>query len=51
MPNLVEKRRRSQLLGYLGLEETILDVFLVDFGSLRPSKAIGAGFRVIRGHL
>jgi hypothetical protein len=43
-PNLVEflgKRRRSQLLGYLGLEETILDEILVDFGSLRPSEAIG----------
>ena len=44
---LLGKRRRSQLLGYLGLEETILDVFLVDFGSLRPSEAIGIGFKAI----
>jgi hypothetical protein len=49
--NLVEfcwgKERRNQLLPYLGLEETILDEILVDFGSLRPSEAIGAGFRAI----
>jgi hypothetical protein len=44
---LLGKRRRSQLLRYLGLEETILDEFLVDFGSLRPSEAIGTGFRAI----
>jgi hypothetical protein len=47
MPNLVEKRRRSQLLGYLELQETILDEILVDFGSLRPYEAIGIGFRAI----
>ena len=48
---LIGKRRRNQLWPYLGLEETILDVFLVDFGSLRPSGANGAGFRAIGGHL
>jgi hypothetical protein len=47
IPNLVEKRRKNQFWPYLGLEETILDEFLVDFGSLRPSRAIGAGFRAI----
>ena len=36
---------------YLLLEETILDDFWVDFGSLRPYGAIGAGFRAIGGHL
>ena len=49
--NLVEKRRRNQLLPYLWLGKTFLHVFLVDFGSLRPSGAIGAGFRAIGGHL
>jgi hypothetical protein len=51
MPNLVEKRRRNQFWPYLGLGKTFLHVFLVDFGSLRPSGAIGAGFRAIGGHL
>jgi hypothetical protein len=47
MPNLVEKRRRNQLLPYLWLGKTFLHVFLMDFGSLRPSGANGAGFRAI----
>jgi hypothetical protein len=54
MPNLVEffgKRRRNQFWPYLLLGKTFLHVFLVDFGSLRPSGAIGAGFRAIGGHL
>ena len=51
MPNLVEKRRRNQFWPYLELGKTFLHVVLVDFGSLRPSGAIGAGFRAIVGHL
>jgi hypothetical protein len=54
MPNLVEffgEKRRNQFLPYLLLGKTFLHVFLVDFGSLRPSGAIGAGFRAIGGHL
>jgi hypothetical protein len=47
MPNLVEKRRRNQLWPYLWLGKTSLHVFLVDFGSLRPSGAIGGHLQVI----
>jgi hypothetical protein len=47
MPNLVEKRRRNQFWPHLWLGKTFLHVFLVDFGSLRPSGAIGVGFRSI----
>jgi hypothetical protein len=43
-PNLVEffgEKRRELVIGYLWLQETILRKILVDFGSLRPSEAIG----------
>ena len=51
IPNLVEKRRKNQFWPYLELGKTFLHVFLVDFGSLRPSEAIGIVFRAIGGHL
>jgi hypothetical protein len=47
IPNLVEKRRKNQFWPYLELGKTFLHVFWMDFGSLRPSGAIGAGFRAI----
>jgi hypothetical protein len=51
MPNLVEfcwgKEGGVSYWHNLELGKTILDVFLVDFGSLRPSGANGAGFRAI----
>jgi hypothetical protein len=53
-PILVEfcwGKEEESVIGITLARETILHVFLVDFGSLRPSGAIGAGFRAIGGHL
>jgi len=47
----VEEKRGNWFLPYLELGKTIWDEILVNFGSLRPSGAIGAGFRAIGGHL
>jgi hypothetical protein len=47
----VEEKKGNWFLPYLELGKTFLHVFWVNFGSLRPSGAIGAGFRAIGGHL